>query len=73
MKIKDLREKTLSELEEKLRSLKVELFNLRYQSKTGRLEKPSSIRNIKRDIARINTIFREKEIEDEKRTQQKKD
>lgn len=71
MKPKELREKTLQELEQKLQSLKEELFNLRYQGKTGRLEKPSRIRSIKRDIARINTIA--KEEKDEQRAQQKKD
>lgn len=70
MKPNELREKTLQELEHKLQSLKEELFNLRYQGKTGRLEKPSLIRSIKRDIARINTIAKEK---DEQRAQQKKD
>ncbi|MBU3933060.1 MAG: 50S ribosomal protein L29 [Candidatus Omnitrophica bacterium] len=71
MKPKELREKTLQELEQKLHSLKEGLFNLRYQGKTGRLEKPSLIRSIKRDIARINTIAKEKE--DEQKPQQKKD
>ena len=71
MKPKELREQTLQELEQKLQSLKEELFNLRYQGKTGRLEKSSLIRSIKRDIARINTIAKEKE--DEQRAQQKKD
>ncbi len=71
MKPKEIREKTLKELEQKIHSLKEELFNLRYQAKTGRLEKPSRIRNIKKDIARINTIFKEKE--NEQTTQQKKD
>jgi large subunit ribosomal protein L29 len=60
MKAKELREKTLPELEQKLQSLKATLFNLRYQANTGRLEKPSQIRNIKKDIARINTITKEK-------------
>lgn len=75
MKPKELREKVPQELQQKLHSLKDELFNLRYQAKTGRLEKPSKIRNIKRDIARINTIVREKikETEGENRPQQKKD
>lgn len=50
------------ELEQKLFSLKEDLFNLRYQSNTGRLEKPSRIRNIKREVARINTIIKEKEV-----------
>ena len=71
MKPKEIREKTLKELEQKIHSLKEELFNLRYQAKTGRLEKPSRIRNIKKDIARINTILKEKE--NEQTTQQKKD
>ena len=71
MKTKEFREKTQAELEQKLHSLKEELFNLRYQAKTGRLEKPSLIRNIKRDIAKIFTIVKEKENEQKK--QQKKD
>lgn len=70
MKAKELRDRTRAELEQKLFSLKEELFNLRFQAKTGRLEKPSRIRNIKRDIARINTIIKEKG--DEKEPQQKK-
>jgi large subunit ribosomal protein L29 len=61
MKAKKIREMTLQELEQKLNSLKEELFNLRYQAETGRLEKPSQIRNIKRDIAKIFTIVKEKE------------
>ena len=61
MKPKEIREKTQQELAQKLLSLKQELFNLKYQSNTGRLEKPSQIRNIKKDIARINTVIKEKE------------
>ena len=71
MKAKELRELTPSEIEQKLLALKEELFNLRYQAKTGRLEKPSRIRNIKRDVARINTINRGKV--DVQKHQQKKD
>ena len=71
MKPNAIREKTQQELEQKLHALKEELFKLRYQAKTGRLEKPSRIRNIKRDIARINTIARERREHDAKRTQQK--
>jgi len=70
MKAKEVREKTSAELEQKVFSLKEELFNLRYQSKVGRLEKPSRIGNIKRDIARINTILKEKQ--NDQKTQQKK-
>lgn len=60
MKPKELREVPKEELEQKILSLKEELFNLRYQAKTGRLEKSSRIRNTKKDIARINTIIKEK-------------
>ena len=63
----------MAELEQKRDSLKEKLFNLRYQAKTGRLEKPSQIRNAKRDIARINTIIKEERIKDEKQKQQKED
>ncbi|MFH1045916.1 MAG: 50S ribosomal protein L29 [Candidatus Omnitrophota bacterium] len=59
MKAKEVRELPKEELEQKILTLKEELFHLRYQSKTGRLEKPSRIRAVKRDIARINTIIRE--------------
>lgn len=71
MKAKDLRENTQQELGQKLYSLKEKLFNLRYQAQTGRLEKPGQIRNIRRDVARINTILKEKE--NGKQPQQKKD
>ena len=73
MKAKELREKTLQELEQQLFSLKEQLFHLRYQGKTGRLEKPSGIRNVKRDIARTFTIIKEKKIKDGEKAQQEKD
>ena len=60
MKTKEIREKSAQELEQKLHSLQEELFHLRYQANTGRLEKPSQIRNIKKDIARIYTIIKER-------------
>ena len=63
MKSKEIREKSAEELNQKLFVLKADLFNLRYQAKTGRLEKPSQIRNTRRDIARINTIIRERQID----------
>ena len=61
MKAKDLKDKTVPELEQQLNTLKKELFNLRYQAKTGRLEKASQIGNIKKDVARIYTILKEKQ------------
>lgn len=71
MKAKEMREMANAELEQKLLTLKEELFNLRYQANTGRLEKSSRIRNIKRDIARINTIIGEKSNADSKSEQEK--
>lgn len=60
LKANDLREMNIAELNEKLLSQKKELFNLRFQLATGQLENPLQIRNVKRDIARINTIITEK-------------
>ena len=68
MKIKQIREKTSAELEQTLHSLKEELFKLRYQSKTGRLEKPGQIRKIRKGIARINTIFKERSNAESKKS-----
>ena len=60
MKANELGEMNIAELNEKLLSQKKELFNLRFQLATGQLENPLQIRNVKRDIARINTIITEK-------------
>ena len=60
LKANELREMNIAELNEKLLSQKKELFNLRFQLETGQLENPLQIRNVKRDIARINTIITEK-------------
>jgi len=63
MKAEEIRELPDSELEEKLNESKIELFNLRFQLATGQLENPKKIRYVKRDIARIQTIRRERELE----------
>lgn len=63
VKARDLREMTERELEEKFRGLKDELFNLRFQLATGQLDNPMRIREVKRDIARIKTVLREREIQ----------
>ena len=60
MKANELRDLNITELREKLLSQKKELFNLRFQLATGQLENPLQIRNVKKDIARINTIITEK-------------
>ncbi len=62
MKVKELREMTNGELDQKLASLKEELFNLRFQLATGQLENPMRIRDVKKTIARIKTIQREQEL-----------
>ena len=51
-----------SDLQAKLKDLKVELFNLLFQLATGQLENPMRIGGIKKDIARVKTIIREREL-----------
>lgn len=58
-----MKEMTSQELSEKMVELKNELFNLRFQLATGQLENPMKIKAIKKDIARVNTILRQKEIQ----------
>lgn len=62
MKSRELREYSIPELKEKLVKLREELFNLRFQKTLHQLENPMRIRQVKRDIARILTILREKEL-----------
>ena len=59
--IKDLRELSVEKLEEKLQDLKKDLFMLRMQHATNQLDNPLQIAAVKKDIARIKTIIREKE------------
>ena len=51
-----------SDLQAKLKDLKVELFNLRFQLATGQLENPMRMGGIRKDIARVKTIIREREL-----------
>ena len=62
MKVKEIRDMSASELNQKVASLKEELFNLRFQHATGQLENPMRIREVKESIARIKTIQREQEL-----------
>ncbi|MCX2722385.1 MULTISPECIES: 50S ribosomal protein L29 [Roseibium] len=62
MKATDVRAKTLDELRSELEGLKKEQFNLRFQKATGQLENTARVRQIRRDIARIQTIMREKRV-----------
>lgn len=63
MELKKMREMTEIELTGELEKMKKELFNLRFQHVTGQLENPVKMREVKRDIARVKTIIREKEME----------
>ena len=62
MKTTEIRELSAAELETKLADLKEELFNLRFQMATGQCENPMKIRDVKKSIARIKTIQREREL-----------
>ncbi|MEI7958472.1 MAG: 50S ribosomal protein L29 [Verrucomicrobiota bacterium] len=57
MKIKEIKELSVDELQARKRELNKEGFNLRLQQQTGQLEKPSQIRSIRREIARIETVL----------------
>ena len=58
----DLRNSTEEELEGKLAEAKIELFNLRFQSATGQLESHGRLRAVRKEIARIYTVKREREL-----------
>ena len=60
MKVKDLREKTAEELGEELLNLRKEQFNLRIQQATGQLTRPHEYRRVRKNIARVKTLIREK-------------
>ena len=62
MELKKMREMTEVELNTELGKMQMELFNLRFQHVTGQLENPVKMRELKRDIARVKTIIREKEL-----------
>jgi large subunit ribosomal protein L29 len=58
----DLRASTEQELDDKLAEAKIELFNLRFQAATGQLESHGRLRAVRREIARIYTVKREREL-----------
>jgi large subunit ribosomal protein L29 len=63
MKVKDLRGLSPEELQQKEKTLKEELYTLNYQRRFGRVEKPHRFRVLKKDIARIKTLLKEKASE----------
>ena len=62
MELKKMREMTEVELTGELDKMKKELFNLRFQHVTGQLENPVKMRELKKDIARVKTILKEREL-----------
>ena len=62
MKPSELRDKSIVELNEEQSELKEELFNLRFQHAVNQLENPLKLQSVKRDIARVKTILREREL-----------
>ena len=62
MNNKDIRNLTNEEIVKKIDEMKEELFNLRFSQATGSLEKPSRIRELRKSVARMKTILREREL-----------
>ncbi|MBE7026035.1 MAG: 50S ribosomal protein L29 [Ruminococcaceae bacterium] len=62
MKVNEIRDLTTEELDVKLSELKAELFNLRFQNATNQLDNPIKIADVKKSIARVKTIIREREL-----------
>ena len=65
MDIKEIREKTEAELNNTLDSLKKELFRLRFQNAINQLENPMRISAVRKDIAKVKTVIREREIKND--------
>ncbi len=62
MKAQEIHNMTNEELAKKLGDLKEELFNLRFRHATGQLENPNVLHTVKKDIARVKTVMREREL-----------
>ena len=63
MKASEIRDMTAEELQDKLKTLKEELFNLRFQLAINQLDNPMRIKAVKKDIARVKTVIRKQESE----------
>ena len=62
MKVKEVRQLSEAELSNRLSELKAELFNLRFQLATGQLDNPLKVKTVRKNIARVKTIVREREL-----------
>lgn len=63
MKTKEIRELSDEEIKNKIAECKEELFNLRFSQATGTLEKPSRIRELRKTVAKMKTILKERELQ----------
>ena len=63
MKMEELRKLSTEELNNKIKESKEELFNLRFQQATGNLEKPVRLRELRKQVAKMKTIIRERELD----------
>ena len=66
MKMADIRKLTTEELNKRVEETKKELFNLKFASATGNLEKPHRIKELRHDVAKIKTVIRERELDEGK-------
>ena len=66
MKMADIRKLTTEDLNKRLEENKKELFNLKFASATGNLEKPHRIKELRHDVAKIKTVIRERELSEVK-------
>ena len=66
MKMADIRKLTTEELNKRLEENKKELFNLKFASATGSLEKPHRIKELRHEVAKIKTVIRERELNESK-------
>lgn len=67
MKAADIRDLTDAEIQQRIVETQEELFRLRFRSATQQLENPSLVRKLRRDVARMKTILRERELQQSKR------
>ena len=66
MKMVDIRKLTTEDLNKKLEEIKKELFNLKFASATGSLEKPHRVKELRHEVAKIKTVIRERELNEGK-------
>jgi large subunit ribosomal protein L29 len=73
MKVEEIRGLSEKEREEKISDITQEIFNLKFQLATGKIENPSRLRDLRRDVARLKTVQRENQASDESSLKQDKE